>query len=114
MRVFYDAFHPELRLAYPQSFNVMRRELYNFCLLVEPKEENYHKLFNRLSLAFDNLLATVAGKPEIVPWVVRSEHQADVEVERSRKKTKHNPHLMTLRSHGQDSEPPHLRFSRQY
>ena len=90
-------FRPDLGDIYPKYFYMMRRELYAFCLLVEPKEENYHRLFNRLSFAFDQLLAKVAGKPGIVPLIVRSgsEDQADVEDERPRE----TGHAMTLRSH---------------
>jgi len=53
-------------------------------------------LFNRLSFAFDQLLAKVTGNPGIVPLVVRSgsEDQADVEDERPRE----TGHAMTLRS----------------
>ena len=36
------AFHPNLGDIYPECFYMMRGELYGFCLLVEPKEEDYH------------------------------------------------------------------------
>jgi len=51
---------------------MMRLELYASCLLVEPKEEDYHRLFDHLSVAFDALLATVADKPGMVPLIVGS------------------------------------------
>ena len=102
-----EAFHPNLGDIYPECFYMMRGELYGFCLLVEPKEENYHRLFNHLSAAFDQLLAKVSGKPGIVPLIVRSgsEDQADVEDERPRE----TGHAMTLRSHVQDLGHSRLR-----
>ena len=106
-----EAFHPNLGDIYPKCFHLMRLELYVSCLLVEPKEEDYHRLFNRLSVAFDQLLATVAGNPGIVPLVQSdSENQLDVEVERPRE----TGHTMTLRSHVQDSAVRHSRLWRQY
>ena len=105
------AFHPNLGDIYPKYFHMMQLELYASCLLVEPKEEDYHRLFNRLSVAFDQLLATVAGNPGIVPLVQSdSENQLDVEVERPRE----TGHTMTLRSHVQDSAVRHSRLWRQY
>ena len=101
------AFHPNLGDIYPKYFHMMRLELYASCLLVEPKEEDYHRLFNHLSVAFDQLLATVAGNPGIVPLVQSdSENQLDVEVERPRE----TGHTMTLRSHVQDSAVCHSRL----
>ena len=102
-----EAFHPNLGDIYPECFYMMRWELYGFCLLVEPKEEDYHRLFNHLSVAFDQLLAKVAGNPGIVPLIVRSgSEEADVEVERPRE----TGHAMTLRSHLQDSAVCHSRL----
>jgi len=47
------AFLSNLGNVYPKYFHVMRLELYASSLLVEPKEEDYHTLFNHLSVAFD-------------------------------------------------------------
>jgi len=78
----------------------MQLELYVSYLLVMPKKKNYHRLFNYLSITFDQLLAIVAGNPGIVPLVVwsSSENQANVEVERPRE-----TYAMTLRNHMQGS-----------
>ena len=105
---FLEVFHPQLRPDYPQAFRLLRAEIYTFCMLAEPKEENYHKLFNHLSVVFNKLLTTVADKPEIVPLVVRSslDNQTNDEVERP------TPHSM--RSHVQNSGAPRRRFLRQY
>ena len=94
---FYNAFHSKLCDDYPRCFYMMLLELYGFCMLPDPKEEDYHNLLNNLGSAFDELLAKVTGKPGIVSFVVRSgsENQADVEVERPRE----TGHAMTLRSH---------------
>ena len=109
----FEAFHPELRPDYPKYFYLLRGELYAFCIS-EPTEENYRNLINNLGLVFDRLLATVDGKPGIVPLVVRSgsDNQANDEVERSRNNTEHIPY--SSRSHVRNSGPPHLRFRRQY
>jgi len=108
---FSEAFHPRLRPDYPQAFHLLRAELYTFCTLGEPKEENYHNLINNLSFVFDKLLATVTNKPGIVPLVVRSgsDNQANDEAERPRNNTS-----MRLRSHIRNSGAPRRRFSRQY
>ena len=111
---FFEAFHPELRPGYPQYFHLLQRQLYAFCILSEPTEEDYHNLINSLSFVFDKLLATVDGKSGIVPLVVQSgtDNQANDEVERSRNNTEHI--LYSSRSHVRNSGPPHLRFRRQY
>jgi len=62
-----EAFHPNLGNIYPEYFYMMQLELYVSCLLVMPKEENYHRLFNHLSVAFDQLLAMVASNCHELP-----------------------------------------------
>jgi len=70
----------------------------NICKQSKPENKDYHSLFNYLILAFDELLAVVDKKPNIVCFVERS-GQANVEVEepRKKKKTEHTPHPMNTR-----------------
>ena len=83
---FLDAFHPGLGDSFPRSFELIRKSLLGICNQSKPEDKNFHDLFNRLILAFDNLLAIVDGKPDIVPFVERS-GQANVEVGTSQSAT---------------------------
>ena len=66
------AFHDQLTLInFPASFELIRKSLWEICEKSEPKDENYYILFNTLIFAFDELLAVVDGKPDIVPFVNR-------------------------------------------
>jgi len=66
----FKAFHPGLGPDCPRWFDFLREQLYAFCTLREPEEEDYHGLINSLSLAFDKLLAMAADKAKTVPLVV--------------------------------------------
>jgi len=83
---FYGAFHPGLGDSFPRSFELIRKSLLGICNQSKPEDKNFHDLFNRLILAFDNLLAIVDGKPDIVPFVERS-GQTNVEVGTSQSAT---------------------------
>jgi len=119
-----DAFHRALYPKFPIYFEMIRNHLWYICNQLEPKEEDYHKIFTTLFWAFDKLLAIVDGKPDIVPFVERS-GQANVEVEEPRKKqkTEHNystPRRMVTRnykkllagkgSNGEGLEPLRMRL----
>ena len=112
---FFEAFHPGLGSDCPRCFYLLRRQLYGFCILREPEEEDYHGLINDLSAVFDELLATATGKAKNVSLVVRSgpDNQANDEVGRPRNNTGYTPHSMKLRSHVQNSGPPRFRLLRQ-
>jgi len=62
------------------NFEIIRNHFWYICNQFEPKEEDYHKIFNTLIFAFDGFLAIVDRKTDIVPFVERS-GQANVEVE---------------------------------
>ena len=83
---FYGAFHPGLGDSFPRSFELIRKSLLGICNQSKPEDKNFHDLFNRLILAFDNLLAIVDGKSDIVPFVERS-GQANLEVGTSQSAT---------------------------
>ena len=95
---FRGAFHSDLGDSFPRSFELIRKCLLNICKQSKPENKDYHSLFNYLILAFDELLAVVDKKPNIVCFVERS-GQANVEVEepRKKKKTEHTPHPMNTR-----------------
>jgi len=95
---FRGAFHSDLGDSFPRSFELIRKSLLNICTQSKPEDKDYHGLFNYLILAFDELLAVVDKKPNIVCFVERS-GQANVEVEepRKKKKTEHTPHPMNTR-----------------
>ena len=92
------AFHYALFPGFPACFKMIRNHLWYICKQLEPKEEDYHKLFNTLIPTFDKLLAIANEKSGDVPFVNQS-GQANVEVKESTKKqkTEHTPHRMTLR-----------------
>jgi len=107
---FSGAFHFNLLPGFPLYFEMIRSHLWYICKQLEPKEEDYHKLFNTLIFAFDQLLTIATEQSEFVHFVERS-GQANTEVEESRKKrkTEYTPHLMTTRkrkklSDGEDSD----------
>jgi len=92
------AFHHALS-NFPLYFEIIRRHLWYICKQLEPKEEDYHKLFNTLIIAFDKLLAIAKEKSGDVLFVDQS-GQANVEVKEPTKKrrTEHTPHRMVLRN----------------
>ena len=91
------AFHSALP-DFPLHFETIRSHLWDICEQLEPQEEDYHKLFDTLIIAFDKLLATSNKKSGDVPFVIQS-GQVNVEVKEPTKKqkTEHTPHRMTLR-----------------
>jgi len=72
---------------FPIYFELIQKSLWYIFNDSEPEEGNYYDLFNNLIFAFDELLAVVDGKPQIVPFVEQS-GQANVEIEEPRKKQK--------------------------
>jgi len=52
-RDLHKAFLSNLDNVYYKYFYIMQLELYASSLLIESKEEDYHTLFNHLSVAFD-------------------------------------------------------------
>ena len=91
------AFHDALSefLVY---FEMIRKHLWDSCKQLEPKEEDYHKLFDTLIFAFDQLLAITNENSGGVRFVDQS-GQVNVEVKEPTKKqkTEHTPHGMVLR-----------------
>jgi len=77
---------------------MIRKHLWDSCKQLEPKEEDYHKLFDTLIFAFDQLLAITNENSGGVRFVDQS-GQANVEVKEPTKKqkTEHTPHRMVLR-----------------
>jgi len=77
---------------------MIRKHLWDICKQLEPKEEDYHKLFDTLIFAFDRLLAISNENSGGVRFVDQS-GQANVEVKEPTKKqkTEHTPHGMVLR-----------------
>jgi len=69
---FYAAFHSQLGPDFPACFNMIRSKLWRICRRSEPKEKDYHDLFNRLILPFDELLKISIEKTKDVPFVERS------------------------------------------
>jgi len=94
---FCSAFHIDLGDSFPRSFELIRKSLLNICTQSKPEDKDYHGLFNYLILAFNELLAVVDKKPNIVRFVERS-GQANVEVKEptEKQKTDHTPHRMVL------------------
>jgi len=76
---FYAAFHDQLGVSFPRSFDLIRKSLLKICMEYQPKDKDYHDLFNYLILAFDQLLKTSVDMWRDVPFVERS-GQANVEV----------------------------------
>jgi len=91
------AFHDALP-EFPVYFEMIRKHLWDSCKQLEPKEEDYHKLFDTLIFAFDRLLAITNENSGSVRFVDQS-GQANVEVKEPTKKqkTEHTPHGMVLR-----------------
>jgi len=91
------AFHDALP-KFPVYFEMIRKHLWDSCKQLEPKEEDYRKLFDTLIFAFDQLLAITNENSEGVRFVDQS-GQANVEVKEPTKKqkTEHTPHRMVLR-----------------
>ena len=82
---FLDAFHPGLGPGFPRSFELIQSSLCDICKS-EPEKKDHQSLFNVLVFAFDQLLAIVDGKPDIVLFVERS-GQANVQVDTSQSAT---------------------------
>jgi len=93
------AFHDALP-EFPVYFEIIQSCLWYICKQLEPKEEDYHKLFNTLLKTFDQLLAIANEKLGEVHFVDQS-GQANVKVKKPMKKqkTKHTPHCIVLRKH---------------
>jgi len=91
------AFHDALP-KFPVYFEMIRKHLWDSCKQLEPKEEDYRKLFDTLIFAFDQLLAITNESSGGVRFVDQS-GQANVEVKEPTKKqkTEHTPHRMVLR-----------------
>ena len=90
-------FHSALFPGFTIGFKMIQNHL---CKQLEPKEEDYHKLFNTLIETFDQLLAIANEKSRDMRFVNQS-GQTNVEVKEPAKKqkTKHTPHCMVLRKH---------------
>ena len=69
---FFAAFHDQLLPGFPTSFELIRRRIWHICMKSEPKEQDYHDLFNNLIPPFDRLLNISFEKARDVPFVERS------------------------------------------
>ena len=76
---FYAAFHDQFGPTFPTDFNLIRKKILHICRKSEPKEKEYHKLFNGLIFSFDRLLEISVDRWRDVPFVEQS-GQANVEV----------------------------------
>ena len=69
---FFAAFHDQLLPGFPTSFELIRRRIWHICMKSEPKEQDYHDLFNNLIPPFDRLLNISFEKARDMPFVERS------------------------------------------
>ena len=69
---FRAAFHEQLLPGFPTSFELIRVQLWRICRKSEPKENDYHDLFNSLIPPFHRLLNISIEKTRDVPFVEQS------------------------------------------
>jgi len=69
---FSGRFHLELYLAFPEAIEWIQGELWHICKQFKPEEGDFHKLFNILIFAFDQLLSVANKKVDVVPLAVQS------------------------------------------